>query len=157
MADFLLGIDYGTGGAKSLYYQRAGRKGFAFGRVSDSARASGLVGTRRRKLLAVACRLIKQVIAEARIRPEEIRGIAASSALPSLVLVDERHQPVQRAYNLMDKRAVKEVEWLKEHIGEARLFPISVPPGRSPHTRQRALGKTQPSRCFSADCKSSHH
>lgn len=126
MADFLLGIDYGTGGAKACIINAQGDVlGFAFEEYPILHEHPGWSEHDAENYWQVARRLIKQVIAEARIRPEEIRGIAESSALPSLVLVDERHQPVQRAYNLMDKRAVKEVEWLKEHIGEARLFPIS--------------------------------
>lgn len=126
MADFLLGIDYGTGGAKACITNAEGDVlGYAFEEYPILHDHPGWSEHDAERYWQAACRLIKQAIAEARIRPEEIRGIAASSALPSLVLVDQKHQPVQRAYNLMDKRAVKEVEWLKEHIGEDRLFPIS--------------------------------
>jgi xylulokinase len=72
-----------------------------------------------------ACRLIKQAVAQAGIDPEEIRGVAVSSALPSMVMVDRQHQPLQHAYNLMDRRATAEVAWLKETIGEARIFGLS--------------------------------
>jgi len=40
-------------------------------------------------------------------------------------MVDEDHNPIHRAYNLMDRRATEEVEWLKEHIGEDRIFQVS--------------------------------
>ncbi len=123
---FLLGIDYGTRREpKPVLSTRKGRcAGLCVQKVSDSARASGLVGTTP-KITGEGRLPSDQASYRRSAYPsEEIRGICAS-LLPSLVLVDERHQPVQRAYNLMDKRAVKEVEWLKEHIGEARLFPIS--------------------------------
>jgi len=73
----------------------------------------------------IACRLIRSVIAESGANPEEIRGIAASSALPSLVMVDAGRNPIHRAYNLMDRRATAEVAWLREHIGEERIFLLS--------------------------------
>ena len=57
--------------------------------------------------------------------PSEIKAVAVSSALPSLVIVDECHSPVQNAYNLMDKRATKQVQWLKDNIGEERIFEIT--------------------------------
>jgi xylulokinase len=40
-------------------------------------------------------------------------------------MVDAQHNPVERAYNLMDRRARREVVWLKEHIGEERIFRAS--------------------------------
>jgi xylulokinase len=42
-----------------------------------------------------------------------------------MVMVDKDHVPIHRAYNLMDRRARKEVAWLMEHIGEDRIFKIS--------------------------------
>jgi len=73
----------------------------------------------------VACRLIRTAVGEAGIHPRDLRGIAVSSALPSLVMVDREHRPLQRAYNLMDRRATAEVAWVKEHIGEERVFQVS--------------------------------
>jgi xylulokinase len=55
----------------------------------------------------------------------EIRGVAVSSALPSMVLVDQAGDPLANAYNLMDKRAVEIVQDLKDKIGEERIFDIS--------------------------------
>jgi xylulokinase len=43
-----------------------------------------------------------------------------------MVMVDKDHNPVNRAYNLMDRRAIEEVEWLRENIGEDRIFRTSA-------------------------------
>ncbi len=40
-------------------------------------------------------------------------------------MIDKDGNPVQLAYNLMDRRAVKEVEWLKDNIGEDKIFEIT--------------------------------
>jgi xylulokinase len=69
--------------------------------------------------------LIGAAMEEAGVSSGDIRGIAVSSALPSLVMVDRDCVPIHRAYNLMDRRATREVQWLKEHIGEERLFQMS--------------------------------
>ena len=73
----------------------------------------------------IACAMIHDCIAQARIDPAEIRGLAVSSALPSLVMVDRNHNPIHRAYNLMDRRATAQVAWLKEHVGEARIQQLT--------------------------------
>jgi xylulokinase len=40
-------------------------------------------------------------------------------------MVDRDHAPIHRAYNLMDRRATGEVQWLKDNLGEERLFQTS--------------------------------
>lgn len=126
MADCLLGIDYGTGGAKACIINSQGEVlGFAFEEYPIIHEHPGWSEHDPVLYWQIACRLITQSIQEAHIDPKDLRGIAVSSALPSLVMVNKEHEPLHRAYNLMDKRAVKEVEWLKETFGEKELFQIS--------------------------------
>jgi xylulokinase len=125
MADYLLGIDYGTGGAKACIINTQGEVlGFAFEEYPLIHERPGWSEHEPSLYWEIACRLISGTIAQAHINPLEIRGIAVSSALPSMVMVDKDHNPIHRAYNLMDRRATQEVEWLKEHIGEERIFQI---------------------------------
>ncbi|MGC9347544.1 MAG: FGGY-family carbohydrate kinase [Anaerolineae bacterium] len=126
MADYLLGIDYGTGGAKACLIDAAGNVlGFAFEEYPLIHEHPGWSEHDAALYWQIACRLIRSVVAESGADPAEVRGIAASSALPSLVMVDADQQPIHRAYNLMDRRATAEVAWLKEHIGEERIFQLS--------------------------------
>jgi xylulokinase len=126
VADYLVGIDYGTGGAKACLIDAEGEVlGFAFEEYPLIHEHPGWSEHGAERYWEVACRLIRQVIDEAGVSPDAIRGVAASSALPSLVMVDEDHAPVHRAYNLMDRRATEEVEWLKDHVGEERIFQLS--------------------------------
>jgi len=126
MSDHLLGIDYGTGGAKACIINPEGDVlGFAFEEYPFIHEQPGWSEHDPVLYWQIACRLIRGTIDQAHINPEQIRGIAVSSALPSMVMVDADHNPIHRAYNLMDRRATQEVEWLKEHIGEERVFQIS--------------------------------
>ncbi len=126
MADYLLGLDYGTGGAKSTIINTQGEvQAYAFEEYPILTPNPGWSEHEALRYWQVTCRIIKKAVKEAGIYPSEIKGIAASSALPSLVLVDKNHNPVQNAYNLMDKRATKQVEWLKEKIGVERIFNVS--------------------------------
>jgi xylulokinase len=52
--------------------------------------------------------------------------MGVSSALPSMVMVDADDKPIHRAYNLMDRRATAEVDWLKAEVGEERLKQITA-------------------------------
>ncbi len=122
MADFLLGLDYGTGGAKACVINPEGEVlGFAFEEYPFYHDKPGWSEHDPVLYWTVACRMIKACLTQARINPADIRGIAVSSALPSMVMVDKDHNPIHRAYNLMDRRASYEVAWLKENIGEERI------------------------------------
>lgn len=126
MLDYLLGLDYGTGGAKACIINTEGDVlGFAFQEYPFIHEKPGWSEHNPVLYWEIACRMIKGTIAQAHINPGEIRGIAVSSALPSMVMVDKEHNAIHRAYNLMDRRATKEVAWLKEDIGEERIFQIS--------------------------------
>ncbi len=126
MADYLLGLDYGTGGAKACIINPEGETlGSAFEEYPFFHEKPGWSEHDPVLYWTIAGRMIKDCIAQARIDPGEIRGIAVSSALPSMVMVDKDHNPIHRAYNLMDRRATKEVAWLKEHIGEERIQKLT--------------------------------
>ena len=126
MADFLLGIDYGTGGAKACIIDTQGQVlGFAFKEYPFFHDKPGWSEHDPVLYWTIACDLIHDCIGQARIPPAEIRGVAVSSALPSMVMVDANHDPIHRAYNLMDRRATAEVAWLKETIGEERILQLT--------------------------------
>ena len=127
MSDYLLGLDYGTGGCKACIINTEGEVlGFGFEEYPFFHEKPGWSEHDPVGYWEAACRLIRGCIDQARIDPAEIRGIGISSALPSMVMVGRDHHPIHRAYNLMDRRATKEVAWLKENVGEERIFQISA-------------------------------
>jgi sugar (pentulose or hexulose) kinase len=126
MSRYLLGLDYGTGGAKAALVDPEGAVvGYAFEEYPLLHPQPGWSEHDPRRYWEVAGRLIRLCLEQARALPAEVRGLAVSSALPSMVMVDERGCPVAAAYNLLDRRAQAEVEWLKREIGEERIFAIS--------------------------------
>lgn len=127
MTRYLLGIDLGTGGAKAALINDQGYVlGFAFEEFRIICEKPGWSEHDPNEYWEIVCRLIKKVVSQAHISPHEVCGIAISAALPSMVMVDKDHRPVQRAYNLMDRRATREVAWIKDNIGEDRIFQISA-------------------------------
>lgn len=127
MADYLIGIDYGTGGAKACIIDSEGNVlGFAFEEYPFIHEKPGWSEHDPILYWEIACRIIGAVIAQSRVNPQDIRGVAVSSALPSMVMVDKDHNPINMAYNLMDRRAKKDVGWLQENIGEKRIFEITA-------------------------------
>ncbi|NTU76144.1 MAG: carbohydrate kinase, partial [Anaerolineaceae bacterium] len=127
MAEFLVGVDFGTGGTKATLIDTQGHVlGYAFEEYPIHTDKPGWSEHDASLYWVLFCKLVKKILSESNVNPAEIRGVAVSSALPSLVMVDQDHNPVVRAYNLMDRRATKEVAWLKEHIGEERIFKLTA-------------------------------
>ena len=127
MTAYLLGIDYGTGGAKACIINPEGEVlGFAFQEYPFFHEHPGWSEHDATGYWTAACAMIGKCLAEARIDPAEIKGVTVSSALPSMVMVDKEGAPIHRAYNLMDRRATREVEWLKETVGEERIKGITA-------------------------------
>ncbi len=123
---YLMGVDYGTGGAKATIIDIEGNvKAYTFEEYPILTPHPGWSEHDPLIYWEIAGRIVRQAIAQSAVAPEEIKAIAVSSALPSLVMVDEHHNPVQNAYNLMDKRATSQVQWLKDNIGEDHIFEIT--------------------------------
>jgi xylulokinase len=126
MADYLMGIDYGTGGAKVCIINTEGKVlAYAFREYPIITRKPRWSEHNPHLYWQIAKEIIKECIGKAQIDPREIRGIGTSSALPSMVMVDKNHEPVGFAYNLMDRRATEEVKWLKKNIGEDKIFELT--------------------------------
>lgn len=126
MAKYLLGLDYGTGGAKCSIINTSGDElAYAFEEYPILTLHPGWSEHDAENYWAAACRLIRKVIRDSGVESKNIAGLAVSSALPSLVMVGSDGNPVHNAYNLMDKRATRQVTWLKEKIGAERIFDIS--------------------------------
>lgn len=126
MDKYLLGIDFGTGGAKCSIINTTGQElSYTFEEYPILNEYPGWSEHNAHNYWDVTCRLIRKAVANAGINPVYIGGIAASSAMPGIVLVDVNGNPIANAYNLMDKRAVKQVAWLKENIGDDRIFAVS--------------------------------
>jgi xylulokinase len=124
---YLLGADFGTGGAKVALVDEAGEQlGYAFEEYPIHTDGPGWSEHDAPRYWEAFCRLTRKVLATSGAPAREISGIAVSSALPSVVFVDAQGSPLPRAYNLMDRRATDEVDWLREHVGAERIFRVTA-------------------------------
>ena len=126
MERLLLGLDFGTGGAKvSIIDTQGNEVAYAFEEYPILTCQPGWSEHDAANYWAATCRLIRKALKDNEIDSGAIKGVAVSSALPSLVLVDKDSNPVHNAYNLMDKRATRQVEWIRQNIGADKVFEIS--------------------------------
>ena len=127
MASTLLGIDFGTGGAKACLIDEEGSVlGYAYREYPLFHPRPGWSEHDPETYWQVTCELIQQLLRETHRSPQDIAGIALSSALPSLVMVDLQGSPVAPALNLMDRRAVAEVDLLRQCVGESVIEAVTA-------------------------------
>ena len=126
MEDLIFGLDFGTGGAKGCLIDTAGEVlAYAFREYPIIRLRPGWSEHDPQLYWQYTCEIIRECIDSAQIPPKWIKGIAVSSALPCMVMVDGNGVPISNAYNLMDRRATAEAQWLKEHIGEEHIFKLT--------------------------------
>ena len=123
---YFLGIDYGTGGAKAcLTDSEMDVISYSFREYEIITQKSGWSEHDPDNYWDLTLELIKECISKARIESKDIAAIATSSALPAMVMVDSKGHTINKAYNLLDRRAKKEVNWIKNTIGEKRIFDLT--------------------------------
>jgi ribulokinase len=126
MAAALVGLDFGTGGAKAAVIDADGTVlAYAFEEYPILTPRPGWSEHEPGRYWEAACRLLPRTIGESGVQARDIKGIAVSSALPSMVMVDAAHEAIGNAYNLMDRRATEQVRQVKERVGEERVFEVT--------------------------------
>ncbi len=126
MTNYFLGVDMGTGGCKAALIDDQGEvHGYAFREYPILNEKPGWSEHDPHLYWKHVSEMFREVIEHAHVDPRQVRGIGVSSALPAMVMLDKDGNPLQHAYNLMDRRATAEVEWIKEHIGEERVYKLT--------------------------------
>lgn len=125
MAVFL-GLDYGTGGCKGcLIDECANVLSYAFREYPILTNTTGWSEHEPVYYWQYACEIIEECKAKAGVSAYDIKCVAVSSALPSMVMVDNEGNVINNAYNLMDRRAKEEVSFVEEQVGADKVFAIT--------------------------------
>lgn len=123
---YFLGIDYGTGGAKAcLVNDEMDVISYSFREYEIITQKPGWSEHDPDNYWDLTQVLIKECLRKAKIKSKDIASIATSSALPAMVMLDDKGQTINNAYNLLDRRAKKEVEWVRDKIGEKKIFDLT--------------------------------
>ena len=129
MANYLVGCDVGTGGTKAAVIDEGGHVlGTHFIEYPLETPRPGWAEHDPEVYWQAVADTIRQSIIQARINKKDIRGVSISALSPACILVDKNLRPLQKAHIWMDRRATSECKWLKEKIGEDRIFELSGNP-----------------------------
>lgn len=121
----LLGIDIGTTGAKCTFYNLDGfpvaSEYQEYGMIHPK---SGWVEEDPDNWWQAVVDNIKVCIENNKIEPATVAGIGVSCT-NSFFPVDENCNVLHNAIMQIDQRAADEVEWIREHLGEERIYQIT--------------------------------
>ncbi|MCL5070143.1 MAG: FGGY-family carbohydrate kinase [Actinobacteria bacterium] len=129
MTDYLVGSDVGTGGTKSVVIDKDGNiLGQHFIEYPLLTNSTGYAEHDPEWYWRAVADTISKAVTDSKINPKNIKGVSISALSPACILVDKELKPLQLAHIWMDRRSTKQCEWLKENIGQERIFNLSANP-----------------------------
>jgi xylulokinase len=137
---YLLGIDIGTSGTKTVLFDKGGNP------ISSSTEEYPLyqpeIGWAEQDPLdwwKAVCITINAVIKDSNINPESISGIGLSGQMHGLVMLDGDGNVLRKSIIWCDQRTAKECVEITEKVGEKRLIDITANPALTGFTASKIL------------------
>lgn len=138
--DYLLGIDIGTSGTKSVLFDVNGQA------VASSLREYPLYQPQNGwaeqdpvdwwNAVVQSC---QDILTESKVAPADIIGVGLSGQMHGLVMLDENNQVIRNAIIWCDQRTGKECEQITQLVGAKRLLEISANPALTGFTASKIL------------------
>ena len=126
---YLLGIDIGTSGTKTVLFDEHGKT------IASALREYPLyqpqIGWAEQDpedWWQAACDGIRAVLAKSGVKAEDISGIGLSGQMHGMVLLDSDNKVLRRSIIWCDQRTTAECEQITSLVGEKRLIEITANP-----------------------------
>lgn len=138
--EYLIGIDLGTSGTKTVLFDRSGS-------VIASATVeyplyqehNGWAEQEPIDWWNAAVDTIKAVLSESNISPKEIKGIGISGQMHGLVMLNSDGEVLRRSIIWCDQRTAAECEEITAKVGASRLIEITANPAMTGFTASKIL------------------
>ncbi len=140
MNEYVLGVDLGTSGTKTVLFDKQGRA------IASASREYPLDQPRNgwaeqdpECWWQAARETIRQVIGESGVAPAQIRGLGISGQMHGLVMLDENGQVLRKAILWCDGRTQQECDEITRIVGRERLIRITANPALTGFTAGKVL------------------
>jgi len=137
---FLLGIDIGTSGTKTVLFDERGNT------IASATEEYPLyqpnVGWAEQDpedWWNATCVTIKAVITKSGVNPKDIKGVGLSGQMHGAVLLDSENKVLRKAIIWCDQRSAAECEEITAKIGKERLIEITANPALTGFTASKIL------------------
>ncbi len=137
---FLLGIDIGTSGTKTVMFDEAGNTvASALGEYPLYQPNMGWAEQDPEDWWKATYATIKEVLAKSGVKPQEVKGIGLSGQMHGAVLLDRDHQVLRKAIIWCDQRSAAECDEITSKIGKERLIEITANPALTGFTASKVM------------------
>lgn len=140
MKQYLLGIDIGTSGTKTVLFHSDGNT------ISTSTEEyelyqpkAGWAEQRPEDWWQATVKSIRTVIRKSGVNSEDIKGIGLSGQMHGLVLLDKDNKVLRPSIIWADQRTSKECEQITSLIGKERLIEITANPALTGFTASKIM------------------
>jgi xylulokinase len=137
---YLIGIDIGTSGTKTVLFDQNGNS------VASSLREyplyqphNGWAEQDPEDWWKAVCATINEVILKSGVDAAEIKGVGLSGQMHGAVLLDKEHKVLRKSIIWCDQRSTAECEEITNIIGAKRLIEITANPALTGFTASKIL------------------
>lgn len=121
--DYMIGVDIGTTTTKSVLYDMKGKVvAYANSGYQLYQDAPDMAEEDPDDILHAVIEVMGRVMYKSKAKADEIKGVSFSSAMHSLILMDEADQPLTKAITWADNRAAKYSDELKDNGLGAKIY-----------------------------------
>ena len=138
--EYLIGMDLGTSGTKTVLFDREGR-------VAASATVEYPLYQERNGWAEqdpldwwnAACQTLREVMAQSGVDPKDVKGLGISGQMHGLVMLDKEGKVLRRSIIWCDQRTAKQCEEITRLVGKERLIQITANPALTGFTASKIL------------------
>jgi len=137
---YLLGIDIGTSGTKTVLFDTHGNSiASALEEYPLYQPHTGWAEQNPEDWWNATVHTIQSVLAKSGIKANEIKGIGLSGQMHGLVLLDKENKVLRPAIIWCDQRTSKECEQITELVGKEKLIQITANPALTGFTASKVM------------------
>ncbi len=138
--EYLIGIDLGTSGTKTVLFDRSGTViASALTEYPLIQEKNGWAEQEPGDWWQATVKTLRAVLEQSAVDPGEIKGIGISGQMHGLVMLDQNGEVLRRSIIWCDQRTARECEELTERVGEKRLIEITANPAMTGFTASKIL------------------
>jgi len=137
---YLLGIDIGTSGTKTVLFDEKGNT--AASALAEYPLYQPHVGWAEQDpedWWKAVCLTVKEVINKSGVSPADIKGIGLSGQMHGAVLLDKDHKVLRKAIIWCDQRSAEECVQITSVVGAERLIQITANPALTGFTASKVM------------------
>ncbi len=137
---YLLGIDIGTSGTKTVLFDEMGNTvASALGEYPLYQPNIGWAEQDPEDWWNAVCLTVREVLSKSGINAAEVKGIGLSGQMHGAVLLDREYKVLRKAIIWCDQRSAAECEQITSLIGKERLIEITANPALTGFTASKVM------------------